>query len=60
MNAAEVIAPPNNRAVRIIRFGAESSVMAGSMPAGEPVTIDPAAFSADPGDDAGGVRLTDE
>jgi pilus assembly protein CpaB len=47
VDPAEAIAPPSNRAVRIIRFGSDTSVMAGSTPAATPVTVDPADY--DPG-----------
>lgn len=43
MDTIEQTAPPNNRSVRIIRFGAESTIMAGST---TPVSVDPAAFGA--------------
>jgi pilus assembly protein CpaB len=49
MDAAEAVAPPTNRAVRIIKFGAETSVMAGSTaPAEAPVSVDPAAYDPAP------------
>lgn len=43
MDPSEAAAPPNNRAVRIIKFGAESSVMAGTN--ANPVSVDPANFA---------------
>jgi pilus assembly protein CpaB len=55
MDPAELNAPPSNRAVRIIRFGADSSVMAGSAPA-DAIAVDPAAF--DPGYDPAAASMT--
>jgi len=49
MDPAEAVSPPTNRAVRIIRFGAETSVTAGTTaPPEAPVIVDPAAYSPPP------------
>jgi hypothetical protein len=59
MDPAESAAPPNNRAVRIIRFGSQTSVMAGnSSPAEEPVSVDPVAYDPPSVDD--GEPVLDE
>jgi pilus assembly protein CpaB len=50
IDADENIARPSNRSVRIIKFGAETSVMAGdAAPASEAVTVGPAAYYPPPG-----------
>jgi pilus assembly protein CpaB len=59
MDPAEAAAPPHNRAVRIIRFGSQTSVMAGkSSPAEEPVSVDPVAYDPPSVDD--GEPVVDE
>jgi pilus assembly protein CpaB len=53
-DATEVIAPPSNRTVRIIKFGAQTSVMAGgaaavdAASASEAVSVDPADYYPPP------------
>jgi pilus assembly protein CpaB len=50
MDAQENLAPPSSRSVRIIKFGAETSVMAGdAAPTPEAITVGPAAYFPPPG-----------